>query len=71
VPGGKYIVKIPKKWLKAIAPYYKKMLGIMKWVLPAVGPAAKEILDETMLQEMETSFTLLKNYAGILLGEVP
>jgi hypothetical protein len=68
VPGGKYIVKVPKKWLKAIAPYYMKMLKIMKWVLPVVKPGVGEILDETVLQEMESSFTLLKNYAGMMPG---
>lgn len=66
VPEGKYTVKIPKKWLKAIAPYYTKMLKIMKWVLPVVQPAAKEILDETVLQEMESSFALLKSYTGMM-----
>jgi internalin A len=71
VPEGKYIVKIPKKWLKAIAPYYTKMLKIMKWVLPVVQPAAKEIIDETVLQEMESSIGLLKSYAGMMPGIKP
>jgi hypothetical protein len=66
VPEGKYTVKIPKKWLKAIAPYYTKMLKIMKWVLPIVQPAAKEILDETVLQEMESSFALIKSYVKMM-----
>ncbi len=66
VPEGKYVVKIPKKWWKAIAPYYTKMLKIMKWVLPVVQPAAKEILDETILQEMESSIGLIKSYTGMM-----
>lgn len=71
VPEGKYTIKIPKKWLKAIAPYYTKMLTIMKWVLPLVQPAAKEILDETVLEQMESSFTLLKSYTGMMPGITP
>jgi small GTP-binding protein len=66
VPEGKYTVKIPKKWLRAIAPYYTKMLKIMKWVLPIVQPAAKEILDEKVLKEMEFSIGLIKNYAKMM-----
>jgi internalin A len=66
VAEGKYTVKIPKKWLKAIAPFYTKMLKIMRWVLPVIQPAAMEILDEMVLQEMESSIGLLKNYAGMM-----
>jgi internalin A len=71
VPEGKYTIQIPKKWLKAIAPYYTKMLKIMKWVLPIVQPAAKEILDETILEEMESSIGLIKSYAGMMPGITP
>lgn len=66
VPEGKYTVKIPKKWLRAIAPYYTKMLKIMKWVLPIVQPAAKEILDEKVLKKMESSIGLIKSYAKMM-----
>ncbi len=69
--GGKYTVKIPKKWLKAISPYYTKMLKVMKWVIPVLQPAAGEILDEAMLKEMDSSIGLLKSYADMMPGLMP
>lgn len=41
VEDGKYKIQITKKWLASIAPYYNKMLNILKWAVPLIPAAGK------------------------------
>lgn len=59
---GLYTIKISKKWLIAIAPYYNKMLKTLKWIVPILIPGAKALLDETVAGEAEPTLRILKDY---------
>ncbi|KAM3110764.1 leucine-rich repeat domain-containing protein [Phormidesmis sp. 146-33] len=37
-PCGLYPIDEPQKWLKAIAPYYRRMVGVLKFATPLIGP---------------------------------
>ena len=37
-PCGLYPIDEPQKWLKVINPYYRRMVGVLKFATPLIGP---------------------------------
>src|SRR5713226_4050352 len=38
--GGRYVIGKPAEWVRELAPYVKKMLGVLKYAVPIAGAAA-------------------------------
>lgn len=36
--GGKYTIKVTPEWLQAIQPYVRRLVSVLKYVVPVVGP---------------------------------
>ena len=63
VEEGKYIIEVHKRWLASIAPYYNKMLNILKWAAPLI-PAAGKIVGDYIkeLPEIEIKPDHIKDF---------
>ncbi|WP_155968578.1 hypothetical protein [Kamptonema formosum] len=48
--GGHYEIDDPAKWLKVTAPYIRRLVGVLKYAAPLVGPW----LDVLDIKEYET-----------------
>jgi hypothetical protein len=58
--GGLYEIKEPAQWLKTIAPYLKRLIGVLKYAAPLMGDWVGNIQDyEELFQcDIETTQTL-------------
>ncbi|MEA2042283.1 MAG: COR domain-containing protein [Bacteroidota bacterium] len=41
--GEPYEIKITRKWLKKIAPYYNRMMKFLNWTIPMINPAVSHL----------------------------
>lgn len=65
-PCGLYPIDEPQKWLKVITPYYRRMVGVLKFATPLIGPwlGVMEAKDyETIFKD---DIALAKELAGKL-----
>ncbi|PWB21854.1 COR domain-containing protein, partial [Flavobacterium sp. HTF] len=64
--GDPYDISLPKKWISSIAPYYNKMLKVLKYTLPLAIPGAKSILEESEFDYQEENISAAQEYGKII-----
>ncbi len=67
-PVGKpYQIKVARKWLKNIAPYFNRMMKFLKWTVPLINPALGKIFIEDIPMQDDIDFgkTLIKKIGDI------
>jgi small GTP-binding protein len=73
--GDAYDISLPKKWISSIAPYYNKMLKVLKYTLPLAIPGAKSILEESEFDYQEENISAAQEYGKIIsenqINEIP
>jgi len=60
--GGRYEIKQPPKWLKAMAPYVMKLAKVIKYAAPLIGPIAG-MLDTAFEQEFKHQLKMMEELA--------
>jgi internalin A len=64
--GNPYDISVPKEWIRSIAPYYNKMLKILKYTLPLAMPGAKSILEEAEFDYHRQNIVAVQDYGKIM-----
>ncbi|KAM3093078.1 COR domain-containing protein [Phormidesmis sp. 146-12] len=65
-PCGLYPIDEPQKWLKAIAPYYRRMVGVLKFATPLIGPWLGVIEAKDYEAMFKSDIDLAKELSGKL-----
>jgi len=63
--GGIYEIEEPAEWLKTIAPYLKRLIGILKYAVPLIGVWVDEEIktldyEKSFRRDIETTQALAK-----------
>lgn len=68
VQGGRYVINKPAGWIRALAPYIRAMVGVLKYASPLVEPAlgaAKSEIEKTMRNDLKLMNELVKKLPDI------
>lgn len=66
VKNGKYSVEIPKAWLIKIAPYYNKILQLLKRLVPVLIPDANSLSSDFLFEDVRPDMGMMKDYINSL-----
>lgn len=64
--GEPYTIKVPREWIKAVAPYYNGLLKMLKLTMPVLIPATKDVLDKISYESIEAHLELTKGSVDVL-----
>jgi len=69
--GGRYEVNDPAKWLRTMAPFLIKLVSVLKYAAPLVGPWLAVVDAESYKTHFENDVALMKELVAMLPGFVP
>ncbi len=62
--GGLYQIEEPAQWLKEIAPYLSKLVAVLKYAVPLIGPWLEAISQQEYEQLFQQDIELMKELAN-------
>jgi hypothetical protein len=57
---GLYIIREPAKWLRAIAPYVRRLVSVLKYASPLVGPWLGVVLPDAYEKQFKNDIKLME-----------